>query len=225
VAIKKRKNQNCRLSECYRLFIFDLDGTLVDSLADIAFAVNVVRKRHKLSALSNEKVRVLIGDGAPKLIERSLPRLPKRLNPEVVKEFRDIYRKHILDTTETYPYMRPLLKKLKGHKAVISNKPELLSKDIIKGLGLKKYFAVVWGGDTHPTRKPHPDPIHQLLKKLKIKPEDAVMIGDGENDVMAAKAAGVASVAVGYGFTEPKYLRKLNPDYFALSSKELYKLF
>ena len=109
-------------------------------------------------------------------------------------------------------------------KAILTNKPEAISRKILEELGIAKHFSIVWGGDTGPFKKPDPDPIHKILAQLKVKADEAVLIGDGINDIKAARSAGVKTVALGYGYSDRNLIMGLGPDYFADTPQALLEL-
>ena len=213
------------LREKFKLFIFDLDGTLIDSQTDILNSVNYVRKNFNLPMLDIATVRSYIGDGANILVKKIFPGASDEDLKKAFIEFKEHYLEHPVDNTKAYPSIVEMLDKLKDkQKAVLTNKPEAISRKILKKLGIESYFSVVWGGDTGPFRKPDPDPIHKILAQLNVKPGEAVLIGDGINDIRAAKSAGIKTVGLGYGYSEKSKILDLKPDYFADTPQELLEL-
>jgi len=213
------------LREKFKLFIFDLDGTLIDSQTDILNSVNHVRKNFNLPSLDLATVRSYIGDGANILVKKIFPDATDRELKKAFEDFKEYYLIHSVENTEVYPAIAEMLDKLKDRqKAVLTNKPEAISRRILDELGIAKYFPVVWGGDTGPFKKPDPDPIHKILVRLRVKPQEAVLIGDGINDIKAARSAGIKTVALGYGYSDRTKLIDLKPDYFANTPQELLEL-
>ncbi len=178
----------------YDLLVFDLDGTLVDSAADISASLNRTLARLGRERIPHEKVLAAIGSGVRKLIERVTT---PPIEP-VMEAFLEHYADHLLDETALFPGVEETLSKLKGRKIVLSNKPSAMSKTIVDGLGIAKHFEAVYGGDSFPVRKPDPE-----CWKLATKGARAVMIGDSGTDVQTAKNAGAASIAVTYGYFKP----------------------
>src|SRR5436190_16031086 len=179
----------------YDLLVFDLDGTLVDSAADISASL-----KRRLAPLERERIphqRVLeaIGSGVRKLIERVTT---PPIEP-VMEAFLEHYAEHLLDETALFPGVADTLAKLKGRKIVLSNKPEKMSKSIVEGLGIAKHFEAVYGGDSFPVRKPDPE-CWKLATKGAVRP---VMIGDSGTDMQTAKNAGAPAIAVTYGYFKP----------------------
>jgi phosphoglycolate phosphatase len=132
----------------------------------------------------------------------------KAVKEDVGARFLDHYTRHILDFTKEYPGVRETLEKLAGYKkAVISNKRESLSRMVLDGLGLSKHFDIIIGSDSTPERKPSPAPVLKALSELSVHPRDALIVGDSNYDVDAGKAAGVATVAVTYGYRPLEMIR------------------
>ena len=183
------------------LIIFDLDGTLIDSKIDITNALNYAMEPYSQGRLTPEDAVKLIGEGITRLIEKLVGGRGETVRADVASRFLRHYTDHLVDYTKEYPGVKETLEKLGGYrKAVISNKRESLSKKVLDGLGLARYFDIVIGSDTTPERKPSPVPVLKALSELKVEPDGAVMVGDSNYDIDAGKAAGVATVAVTYGY-------------------------
>ncbi|MDA8089350.1 MAG: HAD-IA family hydrolase [Nitrospiraceae bacterium] len=188
------------------LIIFDLDGTLADTLTDITNSLNHALKAKGLEkTLTEGRVKGLIGEGVGKLIEKAISQKElenPELAEEIKKKFIAHYKKHLLDNTEAYPWVPEVLKGLYGFKkAVISNKMYPLTKKILEGLGLAPYFDIVAGPETAKEKKPSPAPVLYVLDKLGLDPSEAVMIGDSKFDFRSGKAAKVkCTVGVSYGY-------------------------
>jgi phosphoglycolate phosphatase len=207
------------------LLIFDLDGTIADSQQDLASSVNHVRALYGLTSIDLYTLRTYIGDGIVSLMERAMPGLTKADRENAIGQFRAYYRAHLLATTKLYPDVKKVLRKYAGlKKAVLTNKVESLSRELLNGLGILDQFAVVWGGDTGPRRKPDPEPVLRIIARLNVDKERSIMIGDGPNDIIAAKNAGIRSVAVTYGYSNREELSKLHPDFMIDSLTELAKI-
>jgi phosphoglycolate phosphatase len=209
----------------FDLVIFDLDGTLIDSQKDIASAVNYVRSIYGMQNLSTGQVRQIIGDGARLLVENALPGLKGAEIDIATIKFREYYNAHLLATTRLFPGARECLEELKDvKKALLTNKPEYSAKSILKGLKIEEYFESVIGGDTAPKRKPDPYHINELINKYDLRKSQCLMVGDGKNDIIAAKAAGIKCAAVEYGYTDISELQALHPDYFVKNISEIIKI-
>ncbi|PLX95206.1 MAG: HAD family hydrolase [Desulfuromonas sp.] len=180
-------------------FLFDLDGTLVDSLADLATAVNLLRQEEGLDPLSLSTVRLAIGDGARELIRRTLEL--DRCNDQRLQRFLALYEEHLLDQTRLYPGLERFLSRdALQPMAIVSNKPEALCRQIVAGLGLTAFFPVIIGGDSAPEKKPSPLPVQTALQALEVLAEDAILFGDHHTDLRAGAAAGVATCFCRWGF-------------------------
>jgi len=202
--------------------IFDLDGTLVDSGADIAAAAAHVRRAMGLEPLPDAVTLGYVGDGARRLVARVLGHdpgtgRPSRTVPEAdlaagLAHFGDWYAEHLLDRTTPYPGVRALLDALAPRPLMVAtNKPGRFTRPILAGLGLTDRFVRVLGGDEVVRRKPAPDHLLACLEGLGIAPGRTVMVGDSPNDVAAARAAGMASVAVAWGLVPRATLAASGP--------------
>jgi phosphoglycolate phosphatase len=197
----------------YDLCIFDLDGTLVDTRADITAAANDMLAHYKLGAKSIDEVTGYVGDGISRLVERCLKGSGVEIE-KAVPFFKNAYSIRHLELTKPYSGVDKLLKLLKDkQKAVLTNKAYAFSKSILDTLELSGYFPIIVGGDTFKDRKPSPDGIEYIIKQSGIEKAKSVMIGDGKNDILTAKNAGVTSVFVKYGFCKDESALGLKPDF------------
>jgi len=198
-----------------RLLVFDLDGTLVDSLADIAGAANATlgRLAPGVTPLSREDVRAFVGEGARQLVERCLAaRDLSHSADEVLPLYLDTYRTGLLVETRLYPGVAEALDALGGRTlAVLTNKPGDLSRAILQGLGVAGRFARIWGGGDVPAKKPDPAGLLALAAALGARPEETALVGDSAVDVRTGRAAAVMTVGVTYGF-DPEGLSRERPD-------------
>lgn len=201
----------------YDLLIFDLDGTLVDSQKDLATAVNLVRKDYALPPLSLDTIRSYVGNGLKVLIEKAAPELKNEELDKALEKLEVYYEQHLTDETKPYEGVCEMLEAFKNNKkAILTNKPEKFTKQIIKHFGWDDKFIEIFGGDSiEGIKKPNPKIMFELLKRAKTEPQKAIMIGDGINDVKIAKEAKTASLAVLYGFTDTETLKSLNADFTA----------
>ncbi|WP_155976281.1 phosphoglycolate phosphatase [Novispirillum itersonii] len=192
--------------------LFDLDGTLVDSVPDLLTAVNTVLAEDGRPALDRPAITAMIGNGARKLMERAyrhtggLP-APRHDGEAVIETLYDrfmaVYGDHPSTETTLYPGVVETLTALRdaGHPmAVVTNKPEQPAVALLKKLDLLKFFTVVIGGGSTPALKPDPLPLTTALDRLNATGRPAVMIGDSLNDSAAARAAGLPSVCVTFGY-------------------------
>ena len=196
--------------------LLDLDGTLVDSLADIAASANHVRAAYGLGPLSHDAVRGMIGDGATLLLRRALTELGEPVDVAAAWPIYDEHhREQCTATVELYPGVGACLEAWRhaGRKlAVVTNKPEGFARRILEHLGVDRFFGAVVGGDTTPARKPDPAPLREALRILDVSPGDAWMVGDGLQDLRAGRAAGTRTIAALYGFRDEGSLRAEGAD-------------
>lgn len=202
-------------------FLFDLDGTLVDSLADLAGALNRLRAELDLEPLPLAAVRANIGDGASLLVRRSLP--PNTYSDSQLQRFLHLYREQLLQQTVLYPGIAAFLQ---AHRhdalAVVTNKPLQLSHALLQGLGLTDLFPVVIGGDSCAEKKPAAAPLLLALARLGRPATTALMLGDHHTDLRAGRAAGVRTCFCGWGLGHTDGLRS---DYTAATPADLLRLF
>lgn len=183
----------------YQALIFDLDGTLLDSLPDLTTSVNLLRTELELPPVQADAVRAALGEGARYLLQSLLP--ANTFSEERLEWFLRIYREHLTDQTRLYAGAGELLKKLAGQPmALVTNKPTIMACEILKRLNLTPYFRVIYGGDSFPEKKPHPRPLQEALRQLDVAPQQALMIGDHHTDLQAGKAAGVPTCFCAWGY-------------------------
>ena len=208
----------------YRFLLFDLDGTLVDSLRDLTVAVNAARARVGLAGLSEETVRTFVGDGLAVLLARSVPADEIAAARE---SFLAHYAIHLLDHTRPYAGVPEMLAAVTGagcRAAVVTNKPLPFAQRILEGTELARYFPVVVSGEGPAGRKPAPQPFQTALAGLGGSREAALVIGDGPADVQGARAAGLPVCGVLYGLGRPEEMRRLKPAYLISAPEELFPL-
>ena len=182
-----------------KLIIFDLDGTLADTSADLTTGINLMREHYGLPPLDRETVTGYIGDGIRQLVERSLQGADVDADEALALD-RKFYAEHMLDATALYPRVEEGLQALSGNTlAVLSNKPGEPSRVILEHLGVRDLFFRILGGGDLPSLKPAPDGIDALMAESGIGPENTWMIGDHHTDLQAAHNAGVKSGFVTYG--------------------------
>ena len=205
-------------------FIFDLDGTLVDSGLDIALAANVVRAHFGLPPLAVPVLTGYVGDGVRVLLERTLGHDPDTGRPglpvgadrldEGQAVFAEWYGSHLLDNTRLYPGVRGVLA---GFAAVplhvATNKPQGFSEAILAGFGLDGVFRRVVGGDRTPGRKPDPAHLRTCLDGLDVATDRVVVVGDSPHDITAARALGAVAVGCTYGLVDADRVRAAAPDH------------
>jgi phosphoglycolate phosphatase len=197
------------------LVVFDLDGTLVDSLADIAAALNETlgHLSREATNLPKEAVRALVGHGARELVARALPLAGVEAPvEEALAHFIHFYERGLLNETRPYPGVVAGLDRLKDRTlAVLTNKPGDMSRAILGGLGLDHRFVRIYGAGDVPGKKPEPAGLRRLMEETSARPEETLMVGDSRVDVRTARNAGVTAVGVSYGF-DPVGLAAEGPD-------------
>ena len=186
-----------------RAVIFDLDGTLIDSVPDIAAAVNRVLAADGLPPHSLEVIRGMIGDGAKQLLERAFAAHGVKAEPRHLAAFMADYLANPVAETRVYAGIVPVLEGLRvaGHRlGVCTNKPVGPARKILDALDLSPFFQAVTGGDSTPYRKPDPRHLAATLAELEVG--DAIMIGDHDNDILAATGLGLPGIFVRWGYGE-----------------------
>lgn len=206
-----------------KLILFDLDGTLVDTVQDITDSLNYALKPSGTKSLTIGDTMEMVGEGISRLIEKALPAEKGHLKDKVTKRFLEYYSGHLTDKSREYPHVKETLENLTGFKkAVISNKREDLSKRLLEELGLAVYFDLIIGSDTAGERKPSAIPVLYIISKLGVSPEESIIVGDSNFDVEAGKKAGVKTVAVTYGYRHRELLT--GADYIIDDIRELVPL-
>ena len=202
-----------------RLLVFDLDGTLIDSGADLCASVNAMLRHYGRPLLPQPVISAYIGDGAARLVSRSLgDPADSAFLDSALAYFLDYYREHKLDQTYVYPGVFASLDSLRFEPAgasramaVLTNKPVGPSQAICDALGLSPYFFRNYGGNSFPTKKPDPEGLHALIREAGVTPQETLMIGDSDVDVLTARNAGAWSLGCSYGFS-PHTLVSVPPD-------------
>jgi phosphoglycolate phosphatase len=190
----------------FRCLLFDLDGTLVDSRADLVKSVNLTLREMGLSELTQPRVMSFVGEGIHLLLERALAaalgRLPTTLEAERgLLSYRRHYSEHLLDETVPYADVESML----AHfallpKAVVTNKPYGFTIELLNGLNLTRWFRAIIGGDTLADRKPSPEPLLEAARRCDASPADCLMVGDSRVDMEAGRAAGMTTCGFVGGF-------------------------
>lgn len=208
-----------------KLVIFDLDGTLLNSIDDLGNACNYALKKNGYNVHRIEAYKKFVGDGRYVLIERILPTNSR--NEENIKkvlyDFDMYYNEHMLDYTQPYEGIESVIDTLKskGIKlAVVSNKPH----EYVQGI-VKKYFEdkidCVYGHRVGYNTKPDPVTINEVIEKFKIDKSETIFVGDSNVDIRTAQNAGVKSIGVLWGFRDEEELRSEGADYIVSDSDEL----
>ena len=222
-------------------FIFDLDGTLVDSRRDIAAATNVARAAIGLPPMDEARLCAYVGDGVMLLLQRALghdagpggaPVLLAADDPRLAPAhaaYVEHYGRHLLDHTRAYDGAAATLRALTARDdvpmMVATNKPGAFSRAILEGLGLDGYFLRVVGGDEAPARKPDAAHLRACLVGLDVAPADVVVVGDSSNDILAARALGAVAVGCAWGLNPREELQALGPDHLIDALPDLAALY
>ncbi len=185
--------------------VFDLDGTLIDSVPDVRGAVNRMLAAAGRQPISLEQAHAFVGEGAGVLVAKALAATgaPPDAMDDLVERYIDFYRQHPADETVVYPGVAEALETLAGRgvrMGICTNKPAAMTGLVLEALGLDRYFSAITSGDNVPHRKPDGRHVILTLEMMKAGTAAAVMVGDSETDVAAGKDAGLAVVAVSYGY-------------------------
>lgn len=220
------RKKNSKMKK-FHTVIFDLDGTLADTLGDLNGAVNAALMQHGFPERSLEETRAAIGNGIRNLIERSAPAgTDAVICDSLLKKFRAYYREHLLVRTVAYPGMVELLQTLRDagvRIAVASNKFDAGTKEIFCGL-FGDTAEVVRGETEDCPRKPAPDIIDRILTELGVPKEGTVLVGDSEVDIKTAQNAGIEVIGVTWGFRSPEQLLAAGAEKFADTAEEIRRL-
>lgn len=191
-----------------RALIFDLDGTLVDSLPDLAEAVNELMAANGLAPHATRAVSSMVGKGVPVLVQKAFAAHGITMEGEAlaaqVKTYLGLYEPRATRLTRLFPHTAEMVKALSRSYplAVCTNKPTEVSRKIVDSLGIGGEISVVVGGDSGVPPKPAPDMLWLVADRLGVAKDDVLMVGDSENDVVSAKAAGIKVAVVRYGMTD-----------------------
>jgi len=209
------------------LVIFDLDGTLIDTAPDLMTSLNHVMDLNGLAHVKFEDMTWLVGQGAKAMIERAWDHHDHPSSPEQLESAFDAFLIHYAaempGKSQPYPGLLNALDRLQAagmNLAVCTNKTEALARRLLDSLQLTDRFAAITGGDTFPVRKPHGDHILGTIDLAGARHENAVMIGDSVNDILAAQNASVPTIAVPFGYSD-KPVASFNPDVIIAHFDEL----
>ena len=208
-----------------RLVVYDLDGTLVDTLEDLAAATG--HALHTLGAppVPLADVRRAVGRGVHDLIRQCLGTDDAQQIDEGVAIFRAYYAHHFIDRSRLYPGAQALLDHFRGrHQAVITNKPDPFSRQILEALGVAGYFIEIIAGGSRYPHKPDPSSLHALMRQAGAGPQETLLVGDSPIDVETGRRAGVATVMMTHGLSGEAELRAAGPDALVDGFAELLAL-
>lgn len=212
-----------------KLYIFDLDGTLVNSIYDLADAMNSVLGKYGYPVHDTEKYKYFVGDGTLKLVERAIPE-SERTEEKIASlhsEFSEEYTKRAVEKTRPYDGIVQLLNKLKESGcllSVASNKPDKFSRFIVETLFGTEIFDMISGKKEGVPTKPAPDIVFDIMKRLGVSAENTVMAGDSNVDVFTAHNAGLKCIGCTWGFRGRRELTEAGADMIADNPAEICDL-
>ncbi|MGV3058981.1 phosphoglycolate phosphatase [[Pasteurella] aerogenes] len=212
------------MTKQFKLIGFDLDGTLVNSLPDLALSVNSALVELGLPQAEESLVLTWIGNGADVLSARALDWAKKQtsrsLNEEEVLQFKRrfgfYYGENLCNISRLYPNVKETLETLKAQGyilAVVTNKPTKHVQPVLAAFGIDHLFSEMLGGQSLPAIKPHPAPLYYLCGKFGLYPKQVLFVGDSRNDILAAHSAGCPAVGLTYGYNYNIPIAEANPDW------------
>ncbi|MFP4640506.1 MAG: phosphoglycolate phosphatase [Guyparkeria sp.] len=212
-----------------RMVLFDLDGTLVDSVPDLLVATNAMQRELGNPERAEEDVRNWVGNGVERLVERALTNdLDGHPDPAEFERALPVFKKHYLQSNGQHSRVfdgvvegLDFVRSLGLSMGCVTNKAEAFTLPLLEQAGLRDYFEVVISGDVLPRKKPDPAPLIYSAGWFHIHPEEALMVGDSISDVKAARAAGFSIVCMSYGYNHGRDIRDFDPDAVIDSMTEL----
>lgn len=215
------------------MVLIDVDGTLVDSVPDLAYCVDEMMKALDMPLRGEAAVRNWVGNGVPRLVERALCNdldgtPDKALFDKAYPLFLDLYADNTSKRSVLYPGVKEGLAYLQSTDArlgCVTNKASQFTLPLLRDLGIYDVFEIVIAGDTLPQKKPHPAPLLHAAQQLGVTPDESLMIGDSKSDVEASRAAGFKIVCMSYGYNHGEDIRSYSPDAVIDSMAELPGLF
>jgi len=209
----------------FQLLVFDFDGTLVDTRRDIADSVNRTLKELELPTLEREILYTFIGKGVNHLMTQALKHVGYDNLQRAIDVFMRHYEKHLMDQTALFPNCRETLEHFfNKENTILSNKPTRFINQILDALDYSDPFSTIIGGDLMPAKKPDPGGLLHILEEHKVRPEDALMIGDSLVDVETGKRAGIKTCGVTYGHAGRKALETAQADWIIDDLLELKQI-
>lgn len=204
----------------FRLYLFDVDGTLVDSAADICGAVREALAEAGVDGLEDAYLRSFIGHHLFELFREVLPDSTREQQEQLLARYRQIYLGRRHGATRVYPGVREMLAALPGWKSTATTKSSETTRQVLELFGLAQFFDHVQGTDGFPS-KPAPDVILKSLEKFGVPPEECLLVGDAAPDMEAGRRAGVRTCAVRWGYGNHGEMAAHNPDFWIDSPAEL----
>ncbi len=207
-----------------KLIIFDFDGTLINSAPDLVDSINEMLKEFNLKTAPFDEAVKWIGNGSLKLVDRALKYngiKDENLLNKAHEIFKNKYKHSNAKKTILYPFAKEILDFLKKdyHLTLITNKPDEFIKPILKKLDID-VFDFILGGNIK-EKKPSPIPLLKACEHFSVKPDEALMVGDSKNDILATKNAGIKSVAITHGYNQGENIKEYEPDFIINSLIEI----
>ena len=188
-----------------RAALFDLDGTLLDSAPDMLATANRLREARQMAPMMLAQIRPHVSKGSRAMLSAAFPALDTMAREGMVAEFLETYLQELGSHSSLFDEIEPMLSALEAAGTtwgIVTNKPEYLAREILPQLGWESRCAVLIGGDTLAEKKPHPLPLQVAAERMLIDVADCVYVGDDERDIQAARAAGMPSIAVLWGYRQ-----------------------
>ena len=217
-----------------KLILFDLDGTLVDSIPDLVVAVNYMLNETGEKPFDEETIRTWVGNGVQVLVKRALSgsvdideNLDKELYQRSLDIFLKFYKENVCVKTTSYDGVKKTLESLKEKGftlSIVTNKPYDFVGPILKKLEIDTLFDMIVGGDSLEKKKPDPLPLTHVCEKLGFSIKESVMVGDSKNDILAAKSADMDTIGVTYGYNYGENISLYDPDIIVERFSELEKV-
>lgn len=210
-----------------KTIIFDLDGTLIDSRGDIISSVNKTLVNFNMPTLSHDTIAGYIGEGVELLIKRSIGEEYIDHLEEAMKFYLETYNEECTKATPLFPGVQKVLEELKKNHiniALATNKSNLFNEKILKHLGIYDYFKVIMGAESVERRKPAPDVVYEILKKVNGKTENTLIVGDSKFDIMCGKNAGIYTCGVTYGIDSIDSLIDHDADFMIHNIEKLLRV-
>ncbi len=215
---------------------FDLDGTLIDSVPDLALAVNEMLQTLGQETFDEDTIRYWVGNGSQTLVKRALAG-KREFDEDEIDEtrfkkahsiFLEAYNKHLCEATKAFPGVIDTLQALKKrgyHLSIITNKPAQFVAPILEGLGFGDLIESYLGGDCLPKKKPDPLPLVTMCDQMGVSIKESVMVGDSKNDILAANTCTMQSIGVSYGYNYGEDINTYNPTIVVAKFEEILGLF
>lgn len=204
----------------FPVYLFDVDGTLLDSAGDICAAVLEILRGHPVNGLTEARIKRYIGVHLSEMFRDLLPQYSEQQHQELIQRYREVYSARGHSLTRVYPGVREALAGLRGRKGTATTKSTASVRAVLEQFGLLGYFDHPQGTDGFPA-KPAPDVIQAALAGLDARPEQCLLVGDSPADMEAGRRAGVQICAVLYGYGDPAELGRFEPDYWISDLGEL----